>query len=359
MLQLGAPADYSHRMAKRGAAIADYDSPWKVALHKYFNWFLAFFFPDIHADIDWARGYEALDKEFQQVVRDAQVGKQVADMLFKVWVKDGEECWLFIHVEIQGSYEKEFARRMFDYNTAVYKLYNREVVSLAVLCDERASWRPTGFSYGRWTSRTGITFPAVKLLDYAADLESLEKNNNPFAVVVMAHLQAQATRGDARERRASKLRLVKGLYERKLTKDDIRELFRLLDWILILPDDLQEQFREEVYQYEKEKRMPYLSSLERRGLEEGLKRGRDEGRKEGRKEGHQEGRKEGHKEGHEAGRVEGLREGLAAALETKFGQPGRKLMSRVRQISDVAELRELFKIINTASTVEDVRRHLS
>lgn len=300
-------------------------------MHKYLQWFLAFFFPEIHADIDWTRGYEALDKEFQQIIRRAQVGKQVADMLFKVWLNDGGECWLFIHIEVQGSYEKEFSRRMFDYNTSIYKLYNREVVSLAVLCDERASWRPKSFGYGRWGSRTEITFPVVKLLDYAHDLESLEGNENPFAVVVLAHLQALATHGDAGRRRTWKFRLVKGLYERKLTKQDVRELFRLLDWILVLPDELQEQFREEVYQYEKEKSMPYLSSLERRGLEEGRKQGR----------------------------VEGLREGIALHLEAKFGQPGRKLMTRVRQISDIAELRGLVKIIKTAKTVDDVRQHLA
>lgn len=76
--------------------------------------------------------------------------------------------------------------------------------------------------------------------------------------------------------------------------------------------------------------MPYLSSLERRGLE----RGRAEGR------------------------AEGLREGIALALEAKFGQPGRKLMPRIRQIGDVAELRGLVKAIKTAKTTEDVRRSL-
>ncbi|HEX7378081.1 MAG TPA: hypothetical protein VF278_13260, partial [Pirellulales bacterium] len=97
-------------MVKRGAKTADYDSPWKVALRHYLDWFLAFFFPDIHADIDWARPrpYETLDKEFQQVTPRDQVGKQIADMLFKVWLKSGAECWLLIHVEIQASYEKDF-----------------------------------------------------------------------------------------------------------------------------------------------------------------------------------------------------------------------------------------------------------
>jgi hypothetical protein len=29
------------------------------------------FFPDIHADIDWSRGYESLDKEFQRITRES------------------------------------------------------------------------------------------------------------------------------------------------------------------------------------------------------------------------------------------------------------------------------------------------
>ncbi len=35
--------------------MADYDSPWKEALDRYFEAFLLFFFPQTHADIDWTR----------------------------------------------------------------------------------------------------------------------------------------------------------------------------------------------------------------------------------------------------------------------------------------------------------------
>ena len=58
---------------------ADYDNPWKEALSLYFQPFMAFFFPEIDANINWCRGYEFLDKEFQQVVRDAEIGRREAD----------------------------------------------------------------------------------------------------------------------------------------------------------------------------------------------------------------------------------------------------------------------------------------
>jgi len=63
---------------------ADYDSPWKEALDAYFEPFLALLFPQVHRHIDWSRGYESLDKEFQQVVREAEVGRRYVDKLVKV-----------------------------------------------------------------------------------------------------------------------------------------------------------------------------------------------------------------------------------------------------------------------------------
>lgn len=50
----------------------EYDSPWKDILETYFQKCLLFFFPTIHQDIDWERGYNFLDQELQQIVRDAE-----------------------------------------------------------------------------------------------------------------------------------------------------------------------------------------------------------------------------------------------------------------------------------------------
>jgi len=62
----------------------DYDSPWKNALEEYFEEFMQLFFPDTHADIDWSRPIEFMDKELQQVALEAEVGRRYADKLAKV-----------------------------------------------------------------------------------------------------------------------------------------------------------------------------------------------------------------------------------------------------------------------------------
>src|SRR5437588_11769744 len=108
---------YSCGMAKRRRRLdvgtQELDSPWKEALQRFLEPFLAFFFPEIHAAIDWRRRYQALDKEFQTIGREAAAGTVLADKLFRVWRKDGRETWLLIHIEIQGQVDAGFPERMF------------------------------------------------------------------------------------------------------------------------------------------------------------------------------------------------------------------------------------------------------
>ena len=57
----------------------DYDSPWKEVLEAYFEECMAFFFADVHRDIDWSKGYEFLEKELQHIFREAEIGRRLAD----------------------------------------------------------------------------------------------------------------------------------------------------------------------------------------------------------------------------------------------------------------------------------------
>lgn len=237
-------------MTDNAFPVSEYDSPWKEALDVYFEAFVAFFASAAHRDIDWSRGYEPLDKELQQIVPQAETGRRTVDKLMKVWRQDGEEEWVLIHVEVQAQEDPAFAERMYVYNYRLFDRYNRKVVSFAVLADGRLRWRPERFGFSLWGCTVDFLFPVIKLLDYADRVEELEREANPFAAVVLAHLKALATRRNAKSRHAWKVRLVTGLYDRGFDQQQIRQLFRLIDWMLTLPEELEEVFRQEIVAFE-------------------------------------------------------------------------------------------------------------
>ena len=259
---------------------ADYDSPWKEALEDFFPDFMAFFFPDAHVDIDWDKGYQFLDKELQQVTRDAALGRRFADTLAQVWRQGGEETWVLVHVEVQGQPQAEFAERMYVYNYRLFDRYRRHVASLAVLADDQAGWRPQEFGYELWGCRAGLVFPSVKLLDYRSQWSSLEGSRNPFATVVMAHLKAQETRRNTSERQTWKLWLTRRLYQLGYGRQQVINLFRFIDWVLQLPEPQELAFWQEVREMEEEKRMQYITSVERIGMQQGIQQGMQQGQVE-------------------------------------------------------------------------------
>ena len=63
-----------------------------------------------------------------------------------------------------------------------------------------------------------------KLLDWHARWAELEASHNPFALVMMAHLKAQECQ-DGPARKGWKLRLVRLLYQRGYTREQVLQLF--------------------------------------------------------------------------------------------------------------------------------------
>ena len=109
---------------------ADYDSPWKEIIEDFFPDFMAFFFPEAHTAIDWSQPPEFLDKDLQKITADAAIGRRTVDKLAKVWLKDGGEVWVLVHIEVQSGYEAEFAERIYTYNYRSYDRYQRRVDDL-------------------------------------------------------------------------------------------------------------------------------------------------------------------------------------------------------------------------------------
>ena len=152
---------------------ANFDEPWKEAITEYFPECLKFFFPEIYQQIDWTKPPIALEQELEQITANSTTKKRYADKLFKVWLLDQREIWILIHIEVQSQYDTEFPLRMFIYNYRAFDLYNKPVISLAILGDERPHWRPNNYNYGLGGCQVNIDFLTSKLLDYNSKWEDL------------------------------------------------------------------------------------------------------------------------------------------------------------------------------------------
>ncbi len=62
------------------------------------------------------------------------------------------------------------------------------------------------------------------------------------------------TANDPEDRCRWKLRLLRPLYERGLTAEEVRKLSRVLDWMLQLPAEIELDFRQQLEQVERERR---------------------------------------------------------------------------------------------------------
>jgi hypothetical protein len=305
---------------------SDFDNPWKEAISLYFQPFMRFFFPNIEEEIDWERGYEFLDQEFQQVVREAETGKAYTDKLVKVWKRNGTEIWVLVHIEVQSQAQEEFAERMFIYNYRIYDRYKKPVVSLAILADEREAWRPDRYREELWGWYVEMEFPTAKLLDYAERSSELEESSNPFAVIVAAHLTTQETRRDGMGRYEGKLRIAKSLYRRGYTRRDILELFRLIDWMVNLPKATEQQFLSEIQRFEEENQMPYITSVERLARQEGI--------------------------------LQQRREDVLEVLEVRFGEVPPQIVQKVNFIEDPATLKTLLREAIAIGAIEQFVEYL-
>ncbi len=141
---------------------------------------------------------------------------------------------------------------------------------MAVLTDDRKSWKPQKYGYELWDSKASLEFTIVKLLDYRDDFDMLAQNDNPFAIVVMAHLKAIETRKEPVKRFRWKLHLAKMLYQRGYSKQDVLNLFRFIDWIMALPEEMEDSFDQKIIEYKEERKMRYVTHIERKGIEKGF-----------------------------------------------------------------------------------------
>jgi hypothetical protein len=117
--------------------------------------------------------------------------------------------------------------------------------------------------------------------------------------------------------------LIKTLYEKGYPRQDILNLFRFIDWMMKLPDDMEKEFWEEIQQYEEDKHMPYVTSVEKIGYQRGMF------------------------------------EGIELALQIKFGSHSLRLVPQLRAIADSTRLDMIKEALKTARDIQEIESLLN
>ncbi|MRW89874.1 DUF4351 domain-containing protein [Duganella sp. FT80W] len=256
---------------------ARYDLPWKAAIAHALQDFMAFFFAELSTEIDWRKRPRFRDKELAGISYGSATDTMVADKLVEVFLRDGSVRWVLIHIEVQAQRNAALAERVHDYNYRITKEYRQPVASLVLLADEDPHWRPCEFHHRVLGTVMGISFTTAKLLDFAPRTDELLASHNPFALVTLAHLRTQQARHDPDQLAAAKWQLTKLLYQHGWHKTRIIVLFKVINWMMALPEQYQQHYWQAVLTLEKEQKMELLPPFFQDMVDEGVEKGRKEG----------------------------------------------------------------------------------
>ena len=115
------------------------------------------------------------------------------------------------------------------------------------------------------------------------------------------------------------------LFEKGYSREEIIGLFRFIDWLMSLPEELAADFKAELKREEEAGRMRYVTSIERIAKQEGI----------------------------EEGKIEIARENIIIVLEVRFGKVHLNICESVNLINDLSVLKKLHRNAILISSVED------
>jgi len=320
-----------------------FDEAWKKIIERLFPYFLEFFVPELYNDVDFSYEPSFLDKEMEQLSKESVKGAKYVDKLVKIYLKDGSEQWILVHIEVQGYPDENFPLRMFRYFYRIFDKYGKKIVSVALMTGSDKGYLENKYELKAYGSGVIFDYLSFRLMDY--DRTQLENSDNPIATIVLTCQDKEITRltGKAFD---LKRQLIRNLFSKGFDRDITLASLEFIDWTIVLDDKEEDILLHELKQTEEVKRMPYVMSFERIA------------RKEGRKKGLKEGREKGREEGLLQGSLLALKEVILETLSEKFGEIPPDLHDIVNQIEDKDKLKALNRLAIKCASLDEYKNML-
>lgn len=270
------------------------DELWKSIIEDLFDHFLHFFYPDFVDQVDFDKPYSFLDKELQRLEVDTKRKGRRADLLAKVFLKNGTEVWMLIHIEVQGYEDVNFPNRMFIYKYRIFDRLNAPLTALAILTDDNPNYHPKYYEEKTWNTTLRYDFATFKLLDYDADY--FDQFDNPFAIVMKTariFLRNKAIKTD-QDKLAIKMQLAKNLFAKGYSKQEVGKILLFIKvFAKFDSEDYYEDFENEIDKITgNQPTMGIVELVEKKLFEQGVEVGIERGVERGVEQGIGIGRKE-------------------------------------------------------------------
>ena len=262
------------------------DQLWKGVIEEMFEDFVAFFMPTLSTQIDFTKEISFLDKELEQIYSENDDKLRLVDKLVKVFMKNGEEHWILIHIEIQGYFDRNFPKRMYIYFVRLKEKYDKPISAIAIFSDDVKSYKPDTFEEKFYGTEIRYKYLTYKILDQK--IAALQTSENPFATVIETALVAlKKKKLNDDDLLALKIDLVKRLYEKKFSKSKIFALLNFIRYYVrfnkketnLLFDEKVETFNHKIYPMGTQEILLHQAKTE--GIEEGIDLGIEKGIEKG------------------------------------------------------------------------------
>lgn len=221
----------------------DYDNNWKEIVSNMIEDCILFFIPKLHADIDFSKPIVFLEQELHDVVQPSEKDR-VADKLVRVGMKDGNERWIYIHIEFQVKAESDFSERMYSYYHLIRSKYGKDITALVIYTGKR---KPRFFDCYTEEKYGTIIFYKFNTYHVAEQNErQLLGNDNPFAIAVLANYYVLKTTAQQKERLSFKEKLFELATQRGYSYKKTLTLYIFIQQLMRLEPILSKEFKNNI-----------------------------------------------------------------------------------------------------------------
>jgi predicted transposase/invertase (TIGR01784 family) len=201
--------------------------------------------PEIFDLVDFSEPIKSLDNEFKTLFPESESDDRRVDKLVEVKLKNGENKWILLHIEIQSYEDKYFAKRMYHYYSRIFDRYDKEIEAIAVFTYQANRHKQNKYESKFIKTKLSYEYPIYDIA--VQNIEELKKSSNPFSFVIQTLIKSFNYNESDENNFNFKKELFSLLLNSGFTREEIQKVFRFINFVFEIQNKkLRSKFYKEV-----------------------------------------------------------------------------------------------------------------